>query len=162
MKTDSFWSLIPKGVKVAAAIVFACALIIGPLIGATQWHAAAVNAANGMPPVISPVIGLGMGLLWGHSPLSGCSAWDMSMPMHAAAPCLQFSGFWLYLRSQPAWILLYFAIRRPLGSPCPNCGQLIAGEQRFCSWCGRQSFTPPPAPSGFHSPGPGAGTPSAI
>jgi hypothetical protein len=58
--------------------------------------------------------------------------------------------------------LLYFALRRPLGSSCPTCGQLIAAEQRFCSWCGSQSFAPPPAPGGFHSPGSGTGPTNAI
>jgi len=164
MKTDSFWSLIPKGVKVAAAIVFACALIIGPLIGATQWHAAAVNAANGIPPVIlAPVIGLGMGLLVGTFAAFWllCLGYVYADARRRAMPAVLWVLVCIFVPNLLGF-LLYFAIRRPLGSPCPNCGQLIAGEQRFCSWCGSQSFTPPPAPSGFHSPGPGAGTPSAI
>jgi len=34
--------------------------------------------------------------------------------------------------------LLYFALRRPVASPCPHCGQAMTAEQRFCSWCGYQ------------------------
>ncbi len=34
--------------------------------------------------------------------------------------------------------LLYFALRRPIASPCPHCGQATTAEQRFCSWCGYQ------------------------
>jgi hypothetical protein len=34
--------------------------------------------------------------------------------------------------------LLYFALRRPIASPCPHCGQATTAEQRFCSWCGHQ------------------------
>ena len=33
MKSDSFWGLIPKGVKDSRRFVFVCALIAGPLIG---------------------------------------------------------------------------------------------------------------------------------
>jgi hypothetical protein len=34
--------------------------------------------------------------------------------------------------------LLYFALRRPIASPCPHCGQPTTAGQRFCSWCGYQ------------------------
>jgi hypothetical protein len=164
MKTDSFWSLVPKGVKVAAAIVFACALVIGPLIAAAQWHVASLNAVNGTSPVILALaIGLGVGLSIGTL----VAIWLL---------CLGYVYADAHRRAMPAvlWVLvaifipnllgflLYFAIRRPLGSPCANCGQLIAAEQRFCSWCGSQSFAPPLPPSGFPLPGSGASSTSTI
>jgi hypothetical protein len=34
--------------------------------------------------------------------------------------------------------LLYFALRRPIALPCPQCGQPTMAGQRFCSWCGYQ------------------------
>lgn len=160
----NFWSLVPKGVKIAATVVFACALVAGPLIGVLQGHGAGLNNLSGMSPgFFAPAIGLGMGLVVGT-----------------------FVAFWLlglgYVyadarrRAMPAvlWVLvaifvpnllgflLYFAIRRPLGSPCSSCGNLISAEQRFCSWCGSQSLAPPAAPGGFDSPGSGAARTSAI
>ena len=164
MKSDSFWTLIPKGVKIAAAVVFVCALIAGPLIGACQGHIAGINTPNGIPPVVLPsAIGFGGGLVVG-----ACVAFWLL--------CIGYVFADARRRSMPAvlWVLvcifvpnllgflLYFAIRRPLGSPCANCGQLVAAEQRFCSWCGSQSFAPPPPPSGFQSPGPGAGPATAV
>jgi hypothetical protein len=34
--------------------------------------------------------------------------------------------------------LLYFVLRKPIATPCPQCGLPISVEQRFCSWCGYQ------------------------
>jgi hypothetical protein len=34
--------------------------------------------------------------------------------------------------------LLYFALRRPIALPCPQCGQATIAAQRFCPWCGYQ------------------------
>ena len=45
--------------------------------------------------------------------------------------------------------LLYFVLRKPLATPCPQCGQAMTPEQRFCSWCGYQR--PLPASGGFTS-----------
>jgi hypothetical protein len=36
--------------------------------------------------------------------------------------------------------LLYFVLRKPLASPCPQCGQPIAAGQRFCPSCGCQAL----------------------
>ena len=95
MKTDSFWGLIPKGVKVAAAIVFVCALIAGPFIGAWQGHVAGLESS-----ARNPAGSLGLRdwirewACWSaHWSPSGCYAWDMYMPMLVVAPCPRFSGF---------------------------------------------------------------------
>jgi hypothetical protein len=32
--------------------------------------------------------------------------------------------------------LFYFALRRPIMSPCPQCGQPVHPAQRFCATCG--------------------------
>ena len=105
-----------------------------------------MNTSNGIPPVVlSSAIGFGGGLVVG-----ACVAFWLL--------CIGYVFADARRRSMPAvlWVLvvifvpnllgflLYFAIRRPLGSPCSNCGQLIAAEQRFCSWCGSQNFAPPP------------------
>jgi Phospholipase_D-nuclease N-terminal len=158
MKT--FWSLVPKGVKVAAAVVFACALIVGPFIGAWQGHAAGLNTLNGVPPgVLASAIGLGMGLVVGTFAALWllCLGYVYADARRRAMPAVLWVLVAIFVPNLLGF-LLYFAIRRPLGSPCASCGQLIAAGQRFCSWCGSQSFAPPPAPSGFHSPGSGPAT----
>lgn len=152
MKT--FWSLVPKGVKITAAIVFACALIVGPVIGAFQGHVAGLNSPHRIPSgVLAPAIGFGLGLLVG----TVIAIWLL---------CLGYVYADAQRRTMPAvlWVLiaifipnllgflLYFALRRPLGSPCPNCGQLIAAEQRFCAWCGNQRFAEPSRGDSLQSP----------
>jgi undecaprenyl pyrophosphate phosphatase UppP len=152
MKTDSFWNLVPKGVKIAAATVLVCALIIGPLIGASQGHAAGLNNVNGVSSeALTAAIGLGIGLVVGIF----VSFWLLSLgyvyvdSRRRAMRAVLWVLIAIFVPNLLGF-LLYFAIRRPLGSPCSNCGQLIAAEQRFCSWCGSQSFAPPPPPTGFH------------
>jgi hypothetical protein len=41
--------------------------------------------------------------------------------------------------------LLYFAIRKPIALPCPQCGRPMTAEQRFCSWCGYEGNSTPSA-----------------
>ncbi|HTU51806.1 MAG TPA: zinc ribbon domain-containing protein [Acidobacteriaceae bacterium] len=164
MKTDTFWSLIPKGVKIAAAVVFVCALIAGPVIGTWQGHMAGPNTMNGIPSgALTAAIGLGIGLVVG----AFVAFWLLSLgyvyadSRRRAMPAVLWVLVAIFVPNLLGF-LLYFAIRRPLGSPCSNCGQLIAAEQRFCSWCGSQSFAPPPAPTGFHSPGSEAGPATTV
>jgi hypothetical protein len=164
MKTDSFWGLMPKGVKIAATIVFVCALIAGPIIGACQGHMDGLKHLNGMPPgVLPPVIGLGGGLVVGALVAFWllCLGYVFADSRRRAMPAVLWVLVCIFIPNLLGF-LLYFALRRPLGSPCSNCGQLIAAEQRFCSWCGNQSFAPPPPPSGFTSPDSGTGTASAV
>jgi hypothetical protein len=159
----NFWSLVPKGVKIAAAIVFASALIVGPLIGAVQGHADGVKSLNGVPPaVFGPMIGLGFGLLTGTFVAFWllCLGYVYSDARRRAMPAVLWVLIAIFVPNLLGF-LLYFAIRRPLGSPCSSCGNLIAADQRFCSWCGSQSFAPPPASSGFDSPGSGPAATSA-
>jgi hypothetical protein len=37
--------------------------------------------------------------------------------------------------------LLYFVLRKPVASPCPQCHQPVAADQRFCPSCGYQTLT---------------------
>ncbi len=163
MKADSFWSLVPKGVKVAAAIVFACALIIGPFMGAWQAHLVGPSTLNGIPSGVPFWFGLGLGLLLGTVIAIWllCVGYVYADARRRAMPAVLWVLVVIFIPNLLGF-LLYFALRRPLGSPCQNCGQLIAAEQRFCSWCGNQSVASPPAPGGFHSPGSGTGPTTAI
>jgi len=164
MKTDSFWGLIPKGVKIAATLVFVCALIAGPLIVAVQGDAAGLTHPNGIPAgVLAFAIGLGAGLVVG----AFVAFWLLSLgyvyadSRRRAMPCVLWVLVCIFVPNLLGF-LLYFALRRPLGSPCSNCGNLIAHEQRFCSWCGNQYFAPPPPPSGLSSTGSRADSVGAV
>lgn len=164
MKSDSFWGLIPKGVKVAATVVFGCALVAGPIIGAWQGRMAGLNNLNGISPaVLSSAIGLGMGLLAGTFVAFWllCVGYVYADARRRTMPAVLWALIAIFVPNLLGF-LLYFAIRRPLGSSCSNCGQLIAAEQRFCSWCGSQSFVPSPVASGLHPSGPGAAPTSVI
>jgi hypothetical protein len=164
MKTDSFWNLVPKGVKIAATVVFICALIVGPLIGACQGHMGGFNHPNGMPPgVLTSAIGLGAGTMVGACIAFWllCLGYVFADSRRRAMPAVLWVLVCIFIPNLLGF-LLYFALRRPLGSPCSNCGNLIAAEQRFCAWCGSQRFTPPPPPGNLDSPGPGVGPAAAI
>ncbi len=159
MKTDSFFGLIPKGVKVAATLVFVCALIAAPIIGVSQWHASGPNALQGNPPAfLTAAIGLGAGLLVGALIAFWllCVGYVYDDARRRAMPAVLWVLLVIFIPNLLGF-LLYFALRRPLGSPCSNCGNSINAEQRYCAWCGNQNFAPPPASSGFHSADSGAG-----
>jgi hypothetical protein len=164
MKTDSFWSLIPKGVKVAATIIFVCVLIAGPLIAAWQGHAAGLNNMNGIAPgVVASAIGFGLGLLVGTIIATWllCVGYVYADARRRAMPAVLWVLIAILVPNLLGF-LLYFALRRPLGLPCPGCEQLIAAEQRYCAWCGSQRTSPPSAPSSFPSAGSGMGPTAAV
>lgn len=157
MKTDSFWGLIPKGVKVAAGIVFACVFISGPIISVYQGYVGGLSNSDGIPPIVF-VLAVGSGSLLVGALLGLwllCVGYVYADARHRSMPAVLWVLVVIFIPNLLGF-LLYFALRRPLGSACPNCGQLIAAEQRFCSWCGSQSFAPPAVANGLHSPGPGA------
>jgi hypothetical protein len=54
--------------------------------------------------------------------------------------------------------LFYFALRKPIAAPCPQCGQAVESGQHFCSRCGRDTLASstgnagtPPASTGLGS-----------
>ncbi|MGC1871574.1 MAG: PLDc N-terminal domain-containing protein [Acidobacteriaceae bacterium] len=117
------------------------------------------NTTSGIPSgALTAAIGLGIGLVAGTFLAFWllCLGYVYADSRRRAMPAVLWVLVAIFVPNLLGF-LLYFAIRHPLGSPCSNCGQLIAAEQRFCSWCGRQSFAPPPAPSSFQSPGSGPG-----
>ena len=53
--------------------------------------------------------------------------------------------------------LLYFVLRKPIATPCPQCSQPFPTDQRFCSWCGYQR----PLAAVSIAPAPGS-TPNSV
>ena len=130
-----FMELVPKGVKVTA-VVWMCAIVMlgvaaGYFGGWTQHGLGQLPLAACV--AIGAVGGLAMGLFM--------AAWLICVGyVYADArrrgmrPVL-----WALIAALFPHLfgfLLYFALRQPLTPRCPQCGQAVTLDQRFCSWCG--------------------------
>ena len=122
----------PKAVRVAACAILCCAVLVGVILGITLRPVHCPTA----PPALNGLIGMGMGLLIGTL----AAIWVLGLGYvyadagrRAMPPIL-----WTLIAAlvpNLLGFLFYFALRRPLVSPCPRCGQ--PGEiARFCSSCG--------------------------
>jgi hypothetical protein len=143
MKLHQFLSTVPKAMRIAACAVVCCAVLIGVVVGITQGqhvHGCRVVGALG------GLLGMGMGLLAGSLGAIWllCLGYVFADARRRAMPAVLWTLIALMVPNLLGF-LFYFALRRPLASPCPKCGHAIAAEQRFCSWCGYQAT---PSPSG--------------
>ena len=58
------------------------------------------------------------------------------------------AGLWaalVFLVPNGIGFLLYFALRKPVGHPCPNCAGAVSQEFAFCPRCGRPQIQQPAA-----------------
>jgi hypothetical protein len=114
----------------------AAGIVEGPLVQGTHPHA--------MPAACLAAAGVGGGLLFGV--LSGiwllCLGYVYGDARRRAMPAIPWTLIAAFVPNLLGF-LFYFVMRRPIGSPCPQCGQSMATEQRFCSWCGYQRLSPP-------------------
>jgi hypothetical protein len=133
-------SIIPKPAKTIAIILFSLAVVIGTVAGAISFR------SPGGPHAW--IAGAGVGLAGGLFVGSLFTVWvlalgyvygDARQRKMPAVPWLLVALFVPNLLG----FLLYFVLRKPLGRPCPQCGQAITPEQRFCSWCGVQQYAAP-------------------
>ncbi len=145
-----FFSIVPRPAKVIATTLLCIAVTVGVIAGSL----AAVRDPNTWT---SPVVGAILGLLGGT--FVGCLflIWILALGyVYGDARRRNMPpALWTlvaFLVPNLLGFLLYFVLRKPLGRPCPHCGQAITAEQRFCSWCGWQQYAPPypttVAPSG--------------
>ncbi len=164
MKIRQFLSVVPKPAKVAAAIVFGCAVIIGPVIGFMNAASGPWESAYGVPSVVlGSAAGIGVGLLGGAliAVWLLCLGYVYADAQRRAMPAVLWTLI-VILVPNLLGFLLYFALRRPIVSACAHCGQPIAAQQRFCSWCGSQGTSVPPGEGSFRSSGSGLDSPTAI
>jgi Na+/proline symporter len=125
MSIRKFLDVVPKFVKTAALVIAGGGVLIG--LAVTLIDGKAVIAGLGLGLLVGVVIAiwiLGLGYVNADARRRGMPPilWTL-----IAAFIPNLLGF-----------LLYFALRRPIASPCPHCGQAMTAEQRFCSWCGYQ------------------------
>jgi hypothetical protein len=125
MKVSQISSVVPKPVRVAAAIIMGCAILLGPV--AAFLHRLAMGVVAGV--VIAGWVFF-LGYVYGDARRRNMPPilWTL-----VAALVPNLLGF-----------LFYFAMRKSVAPPCPHCGQALEDGRRFCSWCGQQSpFAPP-------------------
>ena len=133
MSVRQFLDVVPKSVKIAAAVIAGGGVVIG-LAGALMTgdftHGAFV-------PVRAP--GIGFGLLAGVAIAIWvlCLGYVYADARRRAMPPILWTLIAALIPNLLGF-LLYFALRRPIASPCPHCGRPMTAEQRFCSWCGFQ------------------------
>jgi hypothetical protein len=142
MKFRQFLSVVPKSFKTAASIIAGCAVVTGVaavLIG--SMNNGSISAQGASLPVLASLAGrgLGFGLLGGVLVATWvlCLGYVYADARRRAMPPILWTLVAAFIPNLLGF-LLYFASRRPIALPCPHCGQAIAAQQRFCSWCGQQ------------------------
>jgi Phospholipase_D-nuclease N-terminal len=151
MKLHQFFSTVPKALRVVACAVVCCAVLIGVVVGIT--HGQHVHGCR-VAGALGGLLGMGTGLLFGSLAAIWllCLGYVYTDARRRAMPAVLWTLIALMVPNLLGF-LFYFALRRPLGSPCPKCGHLIAAEQRFCSWCGCERTSPPSSQTSFQAPG---------
>ena len=143
---ESFLSVVPKPVRTVASVIVLGAALIGLTVGIVETHVGTPSAGtHGLFYVLWAIFGvagglfigglfaiwiLGLGYVWADARRRDMPHIPWTL---IAAIVPNLLGF-----------LLYFGLRKPIASPCPQCGQPIAIEQRFCPWCGFQALSQPP------------------
>jgi hypothetical protein len=130
MSIGKFLDVVPKGVKIAACLIGG-AVAIAALAGAF-FKGHGQNA-----PFSSVLPSGGFGLLVGVL----AATWILGLgyvyadARRRAMPPIPWTLIAVLVPNLLGF-LLYFALRRPIAQPCPQCGQPITADQRFCSACG--------------------------
>jgi hypothetical protein len=134
MSVRQFLDVVPKFVKTAAAGIAGGVVLIG--LTSTFIKGNGQISARGFA-VLLP--GLGFGLLAGVVIALWilCLGYVNADARRRAMPPILWTLIAAFIPNLLGF-LLYFALRRPISLPCPQCGQATTAGQRFCSWCGYQ------------------------
>jgi hypothetical protein len=136
----AIFSVVPKPAKVVASILFSLAVVLGTVAGAISFRSPGGPHAWIAGTPVGLAGGLFVGGLFTLWVLAlGYVYGDARLRKMPAVPWLLIA----MLVPNLLGFLLYFVLRKPLGRPCPQCGQAITPEQRFCSWCGGQQYAAP-------------------
>jgi hypothetical protein len=151
MKRHQFWDVVPQPVRIAACAIVCVAILIGFIAGAVHGR---VTGLVNTSPVLESLAGIGMGLLAGSFIAIWllCLGYVYADARRRAMPPVLWTLLALLVPNLLGF-LFYFALRRPLISPCPKCGHAVAAEQRFCAWCGHQATSSPSSQTPLQAPG---------
>jgi len=140
MKLREVLSVVPKFVRTFAPSLVALAILIGGIAGFFVGRADhRIHAHAASSAAMEPIVGLGVGLFAGVL----AAGWVLGLgyvygdARRRSMPAIPWT---LVAAMVPNLLgfLLYFVLRKPIGSPCAQCGQVIVAGQRYCPWCGRQ------------------------
>jgi hypothetical protein len=168
MRIRNALSIVPKPITLCATTILICAPLIGSIAGWIHGRAyMAARHSGGLGlyrlqqhhvtdlPAISSFIGFVGALVVGAL----FAAWLLGLgyvyadARRRAMPAVPWTLVAIFVPNLLGF-LLYFVLRRPIASPCPQCGQAITAGQRFCPSCGYRAQT---APGGL-TPAPGSST----
>lgn len=139
MKTAEFLDFVPRSFKTAAWTVSACIMGVGVAVIWIRGY----TSAGALPFILNATPGFGFLLLAAAfvSTWILCLGYVYADARRRAMPPILWTLVAAFIPNLLGF-LLYFACRRPIALPCAHCGQPIAPQQAFCSWCGQ----PGPAP----------------
>jgi hypothetical protein len=165
MKLREHLQIAPRPVRTAARIVVSCAAFVGLVAGffAERANLIEQRAHNYIPPfsgylpVLAALGGLVAGLFVGclFAALILALGYVYGDARRRNMPAVLWTLVALFVPNLLGF-LLYFVLRKPIASPCPQCGQPFPMDQRFCSWCGYQqplcvaSAAPPSDPANLN------------
>jgi hypothetical protein len=147
MSLQTILNTVPKPARTTAAVFLSCAVLIGLTIGIIQANLTTPLAIPGdHMSFLWPVLGFVMGLFVG----SLFAIWILGLGyVYADARRRNMPHVpWVLIAAivpNLLGFLLYFVLRKPLASPCPQCHQPVAVDQRFCPSCGYQALAQSPA-----------------
>jgi hypothetical protein len=168
MRIRNAWSIVPKPIKLCATAILICAPLIGAIAGWIHGRSyIAARHSGGLAlyrlqqhhvtnlPAVSSLIGFVGALVVS----AFFAAWLLGLgyvyadARRRAMPAVPWTLVAIFVPNLLGF-LLYFVLRRPIASPCPQCAQAITPGQRFCPWCGYRTQA---APAGL-TPAPGSST----
>ena len=128
-----FWNIVPSTVRKAAFAIVGLVVLLGLIAGI-------VYGPNKGQPLL-PLAGIGGGFILGS--LSAiwvlCLGFVYADARRRAMPSIPWTLIAAFVPNLLGF-LFYFALRRPIVAPCPQCGQAISTGQRFCAACGFDTF----------------------
>ncbi|MGA1983954.1 MAG: zinc ribbon domain-containing protein [Acidobacteriaceae bacterium] len=143
---ESFLNVVPKPVRTTASVIVFGAALIGLTVGIVETHVGTPFAGtHNLFYILWAIFGIAGGLFIGGL----FAIWILGLGYiwaDARRRDMPYIPWTLLAAIVPNLLgfLLYFVLRKPLASPCPQCGMPIAAEQRFCPMCGFQALSQPP------------------
>jgi len=145
MSLQTVLNTIPKPARTTAAVFVVGAVLIGLTVGIVEARLSTPLAIAGDHFFfLWSILGFFMGLFVG----SLFAIWVLGLGyVYADARRRNMPHIpWTLIAAivpNLLGFLLYFVLRKPIASPCPQCRQPISADQRFCPACGYQAVSQP-------------------